>query len=107
MTIRIQALLLALCVSVEPLRAAEHALTYVDLVRRLTDLQQLAVLPQPGENCAQCSSYDRRSRYDATTGKYVNWDANGDGDGIIRKEGDQLVLAEMNGPGCIWRIWSA
>jgi len=37
----------------------------------------------------------------------VRWDANGDGNGIIRKEGDKLVLAEMEGPGCIWRIWSA
>ncbi len=27
--------------------------------------------------------------------------------GIIRKEGDKLVLAEMEGPGCIWRTWSA
>jgi len=25
----------------------------------------------------------------------------------IRKEGDQIVMAEMKGPGCIWRIWSA
>ena len=35
------------------------------------------------------------------------WDANGDGDQFIRQEGDTLVMAEMNGPGCIWRIWSA
>ncbi|HWH69464.1 MAG TPA: DUF2961 domain-containing protein, partial [Candidatus Sulfotelmatobacter sp.] len=34
-------------------------------------------------------------------------DANGDGRGIIRREGDKEVLAEMEGPGCIWRIWSA
>ncbi|HWQ91108.1 MAG TPA: glycoside hydrolase family 172 protein, partial [Clostridia bacterium] len=30
-----------------------------------------------------------------------------DGDGVIRKEGGKLVLAEMEGPGCIYRIWSA
>ena len=82
-------------------------LTYVDLVRRLTDLEHLATLPMPGEKTAQFSSYDRASRYDEKTGKYVHWDANGDNDGVIRKEGDQFVLAEMNGPGCIWRIWSA
>ncbi len=87
--------------------AAEQSLTYVDLVHRLTDLEYLATLPAPGEQGAQWSSYDRRSRYDEATGKYVDWDANGDGSGIIRKEGDQLVLAEMEGPGCIWRIWSA
>ena len=55
----------------------------------------------------QWSSYDRKSRYDAAQEKYIGWDANGDGDGIIRKEGDKLVFAEMQGPGCIWRTWSA
>jgi hypothetical protein len=81
--------------------------TYIDLVNRLTDLSALATLPTEGELCAQCSSYDRKSRYDAATGKYINWDANGDGGGIIRKEGDKQVLAEMEGPGCIVRTWSA
>jgi hypothetical protein len=86
---------------------AEEKLSYPDLVHRLTDLARLAVLPEPGETCAQWSSYDRASKYDETTGKYVHWDANGDGGGIIRREGDQIVMAEMKGPGCIWRIWSA
>jgi hypothetical protein len=96
--------LLLLCCGIQ---AAEPTLTYSDLVRRLTDLERLAVVPEAGEQCAQWSSYDRRSRYDSATGKYIDWDANGDGGGIIRKEGNQVVLAEMNGPGCIWRIWSA
>ena len=87
--------------------AAERELSYVDLVERLTDMEYLATVPVPGEQCAQWSSYDRRSRYDAATGKYVGWDANGDNDGIIRKENGKLVFAEMEGPGCIWRIWSA
>ena len=82
-------------------------LTYVDLIGRLTDLEGLAVLPQPGETCAQWASYDRASKYDSATGEYVRWEANGDGDGLIRKEGENLVLAEMEGPGVIWRIWSA
>ena len=86
---------------------AQEQLTYVDLVKRLTDLEHLATLPTPGETTKQWSSYDRASKYDAATGKYVAWDANGDGSGIIRREGDQLVFAEMEGPGCIWRIWSA
>ncbi|MEI7732638.1 MAG: glycoside hydrolase family 172 protein [Verrucomicrobiota bacterium] len=86
---------------------AADQLSYVDLVKRLTDLEQLAVPPLPGELCGQWSSYDRRSRYDEATGKYVGWDANGDGGGLIRKEGDQVVFAEMEGPGCLWRIWSA
>ncbi|MEW6354921.1 MAG: glycoside hydrolase family 172 protein [Planctomycetota bacterium] len=86
----------------------QEDVTYVKLVQRLTDLEHLAVLPAPGETCAQWSSYDRRSRFDEATGLYVNWDANGDGGGVIRKEDNgQLVFAEMEGPGVIWRIWSA
>lgn len=81
--------------------------SYVDLVKKLTDMEGLAVLPDAGEKCAQWSSYDRASVYDTKAGKYLNWDANGDGTGFIRMEGDQQVLAEMQGPGCIWRIWSA
>ncbi len=87
--------------------ATPEKLTYVDLVNRLTDLEQLAVLPAPGEVCAQWSSYDRRSKYDRASGKYVGWFANGDGDGIIRKENGVSVFAEIEGPGVIWRIWSA
>lgn len=101
---------LPLCLVILALAAAPartETLTYADLVRRLTDLEHLALLPPPGERCAQWSSYDRASRYDAATGRYVNWDANGDGDGFIRPEGDRFVLAEMEGPGCIWRLWSA
>ena len=86
---------------------AGQQFTYLDLVKRLTDLESLSVLPVPGEKCQQWSSYDRASKYDEATGKYVKWDANGDGGGIIRKEGDLSVLAEMEGPGVIWRIWSA
>ncbi len=85
----------------------ENRLTYTDLVGHLTDMERVAVLPAQGEQCMQWSSYDRASRYDEKTGKYVKWEANGDGNGYIRKEGGKLVVAEMNGPGCIWRIWSA
>lgn len=81
--------------------------TYVDLVKKLTDLEGLSVLPDPGEKCSQWSSYDRASKYDEATGKYINWGANGDSHGIIRTEGEAEVLAEMKGPGVIWRIWSA
>ncbi len=87
--------------------AGGEKLTYVDLINRLTDLERLATLPAPGEKCQQWSSYDRGSKYDEASGKYVGWFANGDGGGIIRKEGNQSVFAEMEGPGVIWRIWSA
>lgn len=81
--------------------------TYLDLIRQLTDLESLALAPKPGVKCAQWSSYDRASRYDPATGEYVAWDANGDGHGIIRRENGQQVFAEIEGPGVIWRIWSA
>ncbi len=86
---------------------AEETLSYADLVKQLNSLERLAVLPAPGETCAQWSSYDRESKYDEASGKYVKWDANGDGEGIIRREGNLSVFAEMEGPGCIFRIWSA
>jgi len=86
---------------------AAESLTYVDLVGRLTDMEHLSTLPASGEKCVQWSSYDRRSKYDSASGKYIGWSANGDGDGIIRKEGDRQVFAEIEGPAVIWRIWSA
>jgi hypothetical protein len=82
-------------------------LTYIDLIGRLTDLEYLATLPEPGEKCSQWSSYDRASKFDEASGKYIEWAANGDNDGIIRKENGKLVFAEIEGPGVIWRIWSA
>ena len=100
-------LFVALTAAVSLAVSAQEKLTYVDLVKRLTDLEHLATLPAAGETTKQWSSYDRASKYDAQTGKYIRWDANGDGGGIIRQEGDQSVFAEMEGPGCLWRIWSA
>jgi hypothetical protein len=84
-----------------------NQISYVDMVNKLTDLEALAVTPEIGEKCAQWSSYDRASKYDEATGKYIHWDANGDGNGVIQLKNDEALLAEMKGPGCIWRIWSA
>jgi len=89
------------------LAVAGEELTYIDIINRLTDLEHLAILPAVGEKCAQWSSYDRASRYDRASGRYIGWSANKDGSGIIRQENDELVLAQMQGPGIIWRIWSA
>ena len=97
----------AVCLLFGQIGWGQEKLSYVDLARRLTDLERLASLPEPGEKCVQWSSYDRASRYDEKTGKYVAWGANDDGPGIIRREGDVEVFAEMKGPGVIWRIWSA
>ena len=101
------AILFALTSSAFCAAPTNSVLTYVDLVHRLTDLEHLATLPPAGEKTAQFSSYDRASRYDERTGKYIHWDANGDNNGVIRREDGKFVFAEMAGPGCIWRIWSA
>ena len=84
-----------------------NVLSYEALVDRLSNLERLAELPSPGETTAQWSSYHRKSTFDVKTKKYVAWDQNEDGRGFVRREGDKRVLAEMKGPGCIWRIWSA
>jgi len=94
-------LVLAACVS----PAAE--LDYCHFLRTLTDLDRLPFLDE-GVTCKQFSSYDRASRYDEKTGRYLNWSANGDSGHYLRTEPNgEAVMAEMPGPGCIVRIWSA
>lgn len=77
------------------------------LLNRLTDLSKLAELPKDGEKSGTFSSYDRSSQYDPENDQYIEWAANDDGDGIIRIESDENVVVEIDGPGVIWRIWSA
>ena len=80
--------------------------SYVDLVNMLKDLERLSVLPDSGEISAECTSRDRSSTYNQNTSQYTNWSANGDGVGFIRMNNDGgKIIAEMSGPGCIWRIW--
>ncbi len=82
-------------------------ITYRELIDQLTDLEALTQKPQVGEKGGCFSSYDRASHYDAARDRYENWDANADNDGGIRKEGSELVVVELTGPGVIWRVWSA
>ncbi len=87
---------------------AAEKLTYSDLVSRLTDMQRLAELPPEGEITGQFTSYDRASKYDEATGKYIAWDANGDNNGCIETyEDGSILMAEIQGPGMINHIWSA
>ncbi|MHC4637116.1 MAG: hypothetical protein ACYTBV_06365, partial [Planctomycetota bacterium] len=82
-------------------------LGYDDLVRRLYDLELLVRPPVPGEKSGNWSSFDRGAKFNEKTGHYEDWAANADGRGFISKEGDEIVVAQMKGPGVIWRIWSA
>lgn len=84
-------------------------ISYNEVLDRITDLERLALLPEVGEQSGMFSSYDRRSTVDPNTGEYINWAANDDGltPQYIRKEGENMVLAEMDGPGAIVRVWSA
>jgi hypothetical protein len=81
--------------------------SYADLTRHLWDPETVALLPLPGEKGAEFSSYDRASQYHEYENRYINWGANEDQMGVLRMEGQDSVFAEMKGPGCIWRIWSA
>ena len=82
-------------------------MNYPEIIRRLYDLKQLAQLPDPGEKSGNFTSYDRASQYDSENDSYIDWGANADGTGVIRMEGKNAVVAELEGPGVIWRIWSA
>lgn len=84
--------------------AGANELTYADLVGRLYDMKVLAAPPVPGEKSGCFSSRDRAARYDEGQGKYLDWHANADGGGFVDRQG---TMMEMDGPGVIWRIWSA
>ena len=81
--------------------------SYPELVHRMIDLENLASIPVNGEFSGNFSSYDRNSKYDSLSNRYKNWDANADGTGYVRNENDKIVVFEKDGPGVIWRFWSA
>lgn len=78
------------------------------LLDDLTDLHALARFPDPPYTCKQFSSYDRASNSPADQEK---WFANGDVGQYLRVEDrdgrKEYVMADMDGPGAIVRIWSA
>ncbi|WP_181308015.1 glycoside hydrolase family 172 protein [Rufibacter sp. XAAS-G3-1] len=107
LTIIFALLLLPLALFSQKKNPKAKTYTYPELVKRVYDLEYLATPPLEGEKSGTFTSYDRSSRYDAATGQYVNWEANSDGEGFIREENGGQVVFESNGPGVIWRIWSA
>jgi hypothetical protein len=78
---------------------AAKTLTYIDFLHQLTDLDRLTH-PQDGITAGQFSSWDRND---------VNaWGANGDAGQYLRVEpGGEAVMMDIDGPGCIYRTWSA
>ena len=81
--------------------------TYRDIVRRTYDMRYLATEPKPGEGGKQVTSVDPASRYNEETGTYENWGANADMTGYVRvnPENGYRVLADLEGPGYVNRIW--
>lgn len=85
----------------------EITYSYADIAKRLYDMETLSKNPA-GETSSQFTSYDRSSAYDSVTGEYKNWSANGDWTGYLYKQSDGgHVIAEMEGPGYINRLWMA
>lgn len=79
--------------------AAGQPQSYIDLVKRLTDLDGLTRL-QTGITAGQFSSWDRNMT--------KAYGANGDAGQYLRVEPNgEAVMMDIDGPGCIWRIWSA
>lgn len=81
--------------------------SYEDLLAKMSDLRMLAVPPEEGEKGGCFSSYDRHSVYNEDGDCYENWHANEDNNGFICSEPDGNVVFDMEGPGVIWRVWSA
>ena len=99
----------ACCLSVlvlSGLATAQERITQADLLNRIVDLDRLMTPPPEGERTAMFSSYDRHSQIDAD-GNYVDWDFNIDFGQFIRRADGWDVMAEMEGPGAITRLWSA
>lgn len=86
----------------------EQSLSYEDVVARMTDLESLAAPAKAGEKTWESSAYNKLSKYNEETGHYENWGMNWDEGYDAPSNGDGgIVIAEMEGPGSIVRIWSA
>ncbi len=85
--------------------SAPAPLTQADLLHRLIDVERL-MFPPAEEYSGMFSSYDRRARLDPT-GATVTW-AHEEDRGQFERAGEDgwMVMAEVDGPGIITRIWS-
>lgn len=77
------------------------------LLPEMIDMERLATPIDPDVSCDQFSSYDRAS----VSADQDGWFANGDAGQFLRQEQtegrDEWVMADMEGPGAILRMWSA
>lgn len=77
------------------------------LISEMADLSRLAQWPQRMYSSAQDSSYDRTSVTPSQDGWFANKDY-GNYLAVERKPGrNEYVLADLEGPGAVTRIWSA
>jgi hypothetical protein len=86
---------------------AAGRVTMERLLNEMVDMERLATVPHSGFESDQQSSYDRASVAPDKEG----WFANGDAAKFIRQEEKdgrtEHVMAEMDGPGAVVRLWSA
>jgi hypothetical protein len=102
--VRAAILTVAVCGLIAPGVAAER-ITQADLLQRLIDLDRLMLPPPPGEQTGLFSSFDRRQST-IRNDRYVHWAANNDRGQFIRTTTDGWnVMAEIERPGTITRIW--
>jgi hypothetical protein len=96
-----------------PARAADP-ITLDSLLKEMADRSAISRYPDPAYTCKQFSSYDRAS---TTPDDPKTWFANGDYNQFLRIETvaasdggathKEWVMADMDGPGAVVRIWSA
>ncbi len=104
------AFLLFACSTPDKIKNQVQKITLSSLLNEMTDFQKLMETPKPNYKCIQFSSYDRRST-DPKKKNPSGWYANSDIGRYVRIETNkgrvEYVMADVNGPGAIVRIWSA
>lgn len=93
--------------SIIPQAQAQRRITQADLLQRIIDLDRLTTPPPPAERTRMFSSYDRATKR-GPDGNMRNPRANNDRGHYLETTDDGWnVMAKVDGPGAITRIWSA
>lgn len=99
-----RALAVAMLVAIVANTSAQP-LTQADLLTRILDLDRLIRPAPPEEKSLLFSSFDR-DELTVENGRYAKWDANNDrGQFLKRLDDGWCVMAAIDGPGVINRIW--